>query len=459
MGRFAHSGVKWKRAKERVIVMYTAENLRQDLLANMTGNSKFPPIVSSILQHSEFQFNDTNYFTRVIWNTYKRNLVIFCAANDRIELEKYKDSLYSLCNKIHGTQDDYLVMSLEIVAKAGLLSATNTTVLTDDQIEITTSIIIDRSTDRIGHGGFGSVYKYYDEEKETIIAVKIYEPSIFQDSSPEIMKKRFLREGKKLLNYSHPNVVKTFDYGFLGDDSAYIKMEYIAGERICDYVSTNKPLNSALIEKLCYQYIDAMAYIHSQTDMHRDISYSNVMITNAGEVKVLDFGFARNADDTNYDTEYKDIQRKFVIPTEKYTFRTEVYCIGAILYTLITGNTFDDYDSAQINNADCDSKLKAATKICLSYEPEKRFSDATELKRFVNKKDNVTLPHNFSLDFLKEQLNNITLHFYLHSLPTKENVAEWLDTSYREHINSCIFQSTINLITILMYLSGVTKIT
>ena len=65
-----------------------------------------------------------------------------------------------------------------------------------------------------------------DEEKEELIAVKIYEPSIFQNSSPEIMKKRFLREGKKLLSYSHPNVVKAFDYGFLGDESAYIKMEY-----------------------------------------------------------------------------------------------------------------------------------------------------------------------------------------------------------------------------------------
>lgn len=171
--------------------------------------------------------------------------------------------------------------------------------------------------------GFGTVYKYYDEEKEELIAVKIYEPSIFQNSSPEIMKKRFLREGKKLLSYSHPNVVKAFDYGFLGDESAYIKMEYISGDRLSDFVLSNKPLNPALIDTLCYQYIDAMSYIHSQTDMHRDISYSNVMVTKANEIKVLDFGFARNADDTNYDTEYKDIQRKFVIPNEKYTFRTE----------------------------------------------------------------------------------------------------------------------------------------
>ena len=311
-----------------------------------------------------------------------------------------------------------------------------------------------------------SVLNFLDSNSfEVIISIfqrtdKVPDMERLQNSSPEIMKKRFLREGKKLLSYSHPNVVKAFDYGFLGDESAYIKMEYISGDRLSDFVLSNKPLNPALIDTLCYQYIDAMSYIHSQTDMHRDISYSNVMVTKANEIKVLDFGFARNADDTNYDTEYKDIQRKFVIPNEKYTFRTEVYCIGAILYTLITGNTFDDLDFTLIDKSDCNFKLKAATKICLSLEPEKRFPDAIELKKFVQKSDTVVLPHNFSLDFFKKLLNNnVILHFYPQNLPTKETVTEWLENKYREHINSCVFQSTLNLVSLLNHLSGVTKIT
>lgn len=239
--------------------MYTAEELQQDLIVNIRENNTFSPIVATILQNSKFQFNDTNYFTRVIWNTYKRNLIIFCVPEDRIELENCKDALYSLCSKVHGNQDGYLIMSLEIIAKADISPVSKTTAITEDKIIISTNIVVDRSTSNMaGHGGFGSVYKYYDEEKETLIAVKIYEPSIFQDSSPEITKKRFLREGKKLLNYSHPNVVKAFDYGFLGDESAYIKMEYIFGERLSDYVLANKPLTPKMIEKLCYQYIDAI---------------------------------------------------------------------------------------------------------------------------------------------------------------------------------------------------------
>lgn len=440
--------------------MYTAEEFRQDIIANIRGNSDFSPLVASILQNSKFQFNDTNYFTRVIWNTYERNLVIFCAPDDRIELENHKEALYSLCTKVHGNQDDYLIMSLEIIAKNDILPISNITSITDSKITISTCIVIDRSTNNIGHGGFGSVYKYYDEEKEELIAVKIYEPSIFQTSSPEIMKKRFLREGKKLISYSHPNVVKAFDYGFPGDNSAYINMEYISGTRLSDFILSNKPLNPTLINNLCYQYIDAMAYVHSQTDMHRDISYSNVMVTNNNEIKVLDFGFARNADDSNYDTEYKDIQRKFVLPNEKYTFRTEIYCMGAILYTLITGNTFDDYNETLIESADCNTKLKEATKICLSNDPNKRFENAIQLKNYVHENEVKFSAPTFSLDFFKDLLKDkIILHFNIQSLPTKEHIKKWLEHEYREIIESSTFQSTINLVTLLNRISGITKIT
>ena len=139
--------------------MYTAEEFRQDIIANVKGNSNFSPLVASILQNSKFQFNDTSYFTRVIWNTYERNLVIFCAPDDRIELENHKEALYSLCTKVHGNQDDYLIMSLEIVAKNDILPVSNNTSITDNKITISTCIVIDRSTNNIGHGGFGTVYK------------------------------------------------------------------------------------------------------------------------------------------------------------------------------------------------------------------------------------------------------------------------------------------------------------
>lgn len=436
--------------------MYTPENLKQDLLANLKGDPSFSPKVANILSYSEFKFNDSNSFTRIQWNTYQRDLVIFCAPSDRIELEKYKNSLFSLCDKIHGTQDDYILMSLEIMAKSSLSTSS---ILTDEVIVIRTDISIDRTNNQIGKGGFGKVYQYYDEQKEEVFAYKIYEPNIFQDSEPAIMKKRFLREGKKLLNYSHTNVVKAFDYGFLGNASAYIKMEFISGQRLSDYVLQNSPLSKALKEKLCHEYISGMAYVHSKTDMHRDISYSNVMVNSNNEIKILDFGFSRNKDDSNYDTTYKDINRKFVLPNEPYTFQTEVFCIGAILYTIITNSIFDFSHINDLDLADCDQKLIDATKICLSENPDNRFAEAISLRDYVSSSPVYTIPKNFSLDEFRDLINRgIKIQFMPSCLPKIEDIKQWIEHSLNELIESHAFLSTINLINFIEMLPNVREI-
>ena len=441
--------------------MYSADDLKKDVLANVKGNHTFSPLCFPILQNTEFRFNDTTNYTRIIWNTYQRNLVIFCAPEDKIELEKYKKELYSLCNNVHGTQDDYIITSLEFFAKSNILPVTSKSSLTNETIIISNRIEIDRTNNFIDHGGFGEVYKYYDEDKEELVAYKIYQPSIFQKSSSEIMKKRFMREGKKLLSYSHPNIVKAYDYGFLGNESAYIKMEFISGNRLSDFVIQNSPLDKNLVEKLCMQYIDAMSYIHTKTDLHRDISYSNVMITNNNEIKLLDFGFARNSDDTNYDTVYNDINRKFVLPNEKYTSYTEVYCIGAILYTLITGKLFNEgFNITNLETSKCNPKLKEAVKICLSEKPENRFENAEKLKIFLSETEQKNEEYSFSLDsFRKIMEQEVHLHFTFDNLPIYDTIQKWLDTDFKDIIESCTFQSTINLLTLLSKLPHLKCIT
>ena len=116
--------------------MYNADDLKQDILANVKGDNSFSPLCFQILQHTQFRFNDSSNFTRIEWNTYQRNLVIFCASEDKKELEKYKESLYSLCYKVHGTQDDYLITSLEIIAKNGISPVSSQSILTDEVIII-----------------------------------------------------------------------------------------------------------------------------------------------------------------------------------------------------------------------------------------------------------------------------------------------------------------------------------
>ena len=68
--------------------MYSADDLKQDILANVKGDNTFSPLCFQILQHTQFRFNDSSSYTRIQWNTYQRNLVIFCASEDKKELEK-----------------------------------------------------------------------------------------------------------------------------------------------------------------------------------------------------------------------------------------------------------------------------------------------------------------------------------------------------------------------------------
>ncbi len=426
--------------------MYSANDLKQDVLINIKENT----YLYKALLNSEFQFNDTGEFTRIVWNTFKRNLVIFCPAESRNVLEEDKDTLFQLCDKIHGQKDDYLLMSLEIIVKSDL----STTRLTEHKIQINADIVIDRTPENeIGKGGFGKIYKYYDETTEEMYAYKIYEPSVFQESTPEIMKKRFIREAKKLLHYSHENVVKAYDFGFLGDESAFIKMEYIAGNKLIDYLTFNN-LSVNEREKLCLQYVSAMAYVHGKSDIHRDISYSNIMVDVSGTIKVLDFGFARGNDDSRYDTVYKDIVHKFAISGEEYGIKTEVYCIGAILFSIATNGEFKREELNLLDTCGCNPTLIAVIHRCLSINPAERFKDANEIQdSLINNEFSASInsiPTTFNLDILrKEMFKGIRLYFDKGYLPNFDSVKEWIENDLKDIIESHTFLTDICLLTLL----------
>lgn len=434
--------------------MYTANDLKKDLLVNIKDNPAFDPNLYNILLDCQFQFNDSGEFTRIVWNTFKRDLVIFCAGENRAILDKEQKGLFQLCDKIHGNKDDFLLMSLEIIAKSDL----SKTKLTDTIIQIKNEIVIERIVENeLGHGGFGKVYKYYDENTQEMYAYKIYEPSVFQESSPEIMKKRFIREGKKLLHYSHENVVKAYEFGFLGDESAYIKLEHITGKKLIDYLNENT-LNQDAKEELCRQYISAMAYVHEKSDMHRDISYSNVMVDIGGNIKVLDFGFARGNDDTNYDTVYKDISHKFAPEDEKYGILTEVYCIGAILFSIVTNGSFSRDKLDDLNNCECNPFLIKAIQKCLSANPQNRYENAVALKNslfsdeYAQENSNLKPISEFSLDYFRDMISEIKLYFTKSHLPDFDSIKIWIESDLKDIIESHVFLSKISLLTFLQKL-------
>lgn len=114
-------------------------------------------------------------------------------------------------DSLHVMRDDFMLMELIIFASAEMEDH----VFTSNCIIINKLVEIGKASDLIGTGGFASIYKVNDNEIGVSFVYKIFDPSPFQGSSKEIMKKRFLREARKVLSYSHENIVHAYDFGFL----------------------------------------------------------------------------------------------------------------------------------------------------------------------------------------------------------------------------------------------------
>ena len=140
----------------------------------------------------------------------------------------------------------------------------------------------------LGTGGMGVVYKARDTRLNRSVAIKVLPPD--QLSDPE-RKRRFIQEARAASALNHPNIITIHDIGSEGGIQ-FIAMEYVAGKTLDQLIARKgMKLNEAL--KLAIQVADAVAKAHSAGIIHRDLKPGNVMVTDSGQVKVLDFGLAK----------------------------------------------------------------------------------------------------------------------------------------------------------------------
>lgn len=196
----------------------------------------------------------------------------------------------------------------------------------------------------IGIGGMGRVYlaDRTDLEAHQQVAIKI----ISAGFQTEIYKKRFDRERKILSRLNHPHITRIYDGGISEDGTPYIIMEYVEGKPLLEYVADNQLLLSERLE-LFLDLCDAVDYAHRNFVMHRDLKPGNILVTNHGIVKVIDFGIAKILED---DESGEDLTIMGYIPlTPAYaspeqlkgqplTVSSDIYSLGVILYELVTGN-------------------------------------------------------------------------------------------------------------------------
>jgi hypothetical protein len=138
----------------------------------------------------------------------------------------------------------------------------------------------------IGRGGFGAVFEVRDPELELSFAIKVFDPSVFNNA--EDGRKRFMREAGLLFRCAHARIIRIFDAGRLADGRPFMKMEYVDWRNL---TGRQKELSGSDRIRVVGMIAGALAHAHAQGIVHRDLKPSNILMAPGGaDVKLIDFG-------------------------------------------------------------------------------------------------------------------------------------------------------------------------
>ncbi len=202
--------------------------------------------------------------------------------------------------------------------------------------------------EKIGSGGQGTVYKALDTKLNRTVVIKVLPPELTAKSANF---KRFEREAQLCSQLDHPNICTIYDFNE-ANGVFYIAMQYVEGKNVRQLVG-GRPLELKSALSIAIQVTDALAYAHSKNIIHRDIKAGNIMVTPAGQVKILDFGLAKLLEDDYADShsggdrsEITELGIPYGTATyaapeqargERADSRSDIFSTGVLLYEMLTG--------------------------------------------------------------------------------------------------------------------------
>ncbi|MCA1728901.1 MAG: protein kinase [Actinobacteria bacterium] len=248
----------------------------------------------------------------------------------------------------------------------------------------------------LGNGGMAEVFLAHDEVLERDVAVKILKHQYAED---EGFVELFRREAQSAASLNHPHIVVVYDWGRLEDETYYMAMEYVPGGTLKDRIRAEGFLDPYTAVELTSWVAQALGSAHERGMIHRDVKSQNILLAEAGTVKVADFGIARAATATTTS------QSNLILGTAGYMSPeqarggpvgpwSDLYSLGVVLYEMLTGELpYSAEDQVALAtkhvnepprspseaNPKVPEVLDALTLRLLAKDPSDRYGSAAEL--------------------------------------------------------------------------------
>lgn len=259
---------------------------------------------------------------------------------------------------------------------------------------------------KIGEGGMGSVYLAEDILLQRQVAIKCLNNPRSEDS--DSLEGRFQQEALALAKLNHPNI--THVYTFIRHQGAYwMVMEYVEGKTLEGWIKQHGTLSTSLACSITDQILEGLHHAHYKGIIHRDLKPANIMISNEGEVKIMDFGIARIRNSQRLTQHGKSVGTLEYMAPEQIQGKegdeiTDVYAAGNMLYEMLSGETpFETDTDYQLMKAKLEQKvmlpsglisntntgLQQVISKSLERNPEKRYSDVLTFRDELRQKSGV----------------------------------------------------------------------
>src|SRR3954454_18925965 len=267
---------------------------------------------------------------------------------------------------------------------------------------------------RLGAGGSGVVYLANDALLQRPVVLKILRPGLM---SAEQLRSTILREARLASAIEHPNVCAIYDVGE-SSEGGYIVMQYVPGQSLDELIAKG-PGNLQLVLSVGIQVADGLQAAHALGIFHRDLKPQNVMLTDGGLAKILDFGLARRLppEDASFDPTKPALARdasvaatytarggtiRYMAPeqfvTGQSSVQSDLWALGVMLYELVSGRypfaPRPDAEDFQVIRAiqysdppdlseivpGVSAELKSVIATCLEKNPVERYTSAGEIR-------------------------------------------------------------------------------